>query len=104
MISSGSVGTFCSKITSPASSTTHTDVSFTDTSRPTKCTISSLLPDARDRTDLDPLIITERGRALITQAEPQPPRYTIFGREALTTTRGCESAWNNRLDADPGSR
>src|SRR5215471_15867766 len=41
---SGSVGTFCSKITLPASSTTHTDVSFTDTSRPTKCAISSLLP------------------------------------------------------------
>src|SRR6516165_5381660 len=37
MIASGSVSTFCSKITLPASSTTHTDVSFTDTSRPTKC-------------------------------------------------------------------
>src|SRR5262245_5774126 len=37
MIVSGSVNTFCSKITLPASSTTHTDVSFTDTSRPTKC-------------------------------------------------------------------
>jgi hypothetical protein len=44
MISDGSVGTFCSKTTLPASSTTHTDVSFTDTSRPTKCAISSLLP------------------------------------------------------------
>src|SRR5215831_5117641 len=41
---SGSVGTFCSKITLPASSTTHADVSFTDTSRPTECAISSLLP------------------------------------------------------------
>ena len=40
MIASGSVGTFCSKTTLPASSTTHTDVSFTDTSRPTKCAIS----------------------------------------------------------------
>src|SRR5262249_39396706 len=44
MIVSGSVSTFCSKITLPASSTTTTDVSFTDTSRPTKCTISSLVP------------------------------------------------------------
>src|SRR5215471_10569019 len=44
MIVSGSVSTFCSKITLPASSTMHTDVSFTDTSRPTKCAISSLLP------------------------------------------------------------
>jgi hypothetical protein len=36
MISTGSVGTFCSKITLPASSTTHTDVAFTDTSKPAK--------------------------------------------------------------------
>src|SRR6516225_8120113 len=43
MISAGSVGTFCSKITLPASSTTHTDVVLTDTSKPTKWTISSLL-------------------------------------------------------------
>src|SRR5712691_10166662 len=44
MIAAGSVGTFCSQITLPASSTTHTDVSFTDTSRSTKCAISPLLP------------------------------------------------------------
>src|SRR6516162_9840314 len=59
MIVSGSVSTFCSKITLPASSTTHTDVSFTDTSRPTKYAISSLLPRCRGRTDLDPLIVAE---------------------------------------------
>src|SRR5690348_9297435 len=58
MISVGSVGTCCCEITWPASSTTHTDVSFTDTSRPTKCAIASLLFDARGRVDLDPLIVT----------------------------------------------
>src|SRR6516225_7610693 len=56
MISAGSVGTFCSKITLPASSTTHTDVVFTDTSRPTKWTILSLLlPRGSRPPDLNPL-------------------------------------------------
>src|SRR6516165_6977741 len=36
IISAGSVGTLCSKTTLPASSITHTDVVFTDTSRPAK--------------------------------------------------------------------
>src|SRR5258708_7090250 len=79
MISSGSVGTFRSKITMPASSTTHTDVSFTDTSRPTKCAISSLLPrcswSCRPRSD----IVTEGDAHSSSKPEPQPPRYTIFG-------------------------
>src|SRR3954464_3586708 len=44
MISAGSVGTFCSKITLPPSPPTHTDVFFTDTSRPAKGAVSSLLP------------------------------------------------------------
>src|SRR5215831_12421903 len=66
MISAGSVGTFCSKVTAPAASTTHTDVSFTDTSRPPKCAIASLLPRcARSRRPRS----THRHRA-------QPPRYT----------------------------
>src|SRR5580704_4466430 len=79
MISAGSVGTFCSKITLPASSTTHTDVSFTDTSRPTKCAISSLLPrcswSCRPRSD----IVTEGDAYSSSKREPQPPRYTILG-------------------------
>src|SRR5438874_9686941 len=79
MISDGSVGTFCSKITLPASSTTHTDVSFTDTSRPTKCAISSLLPRCSRSPDLDPFIATEGDARSASKAEPQPPRYTIFG-------------------------
>src|SRR4029077_7988991 len=60
MISAGSVSNFCSKITLPASSTTHTDVSFTDTSSPTKCTISSLLPRGSRSPDLNPLL-SEKG-------------------------------------------
>src|SRR5438477_5617471 len=78
MISDGSVGTFCSKITLPASSTTHTDVSFTDTSRPTKCAISSLLPRCSRSPDLDPFIATEGDARSASKAEPQPPRYTIL--------------------------
>src|SRR5207237_9083315 len=78
MISDGSVGTFCSKITLPASSTTHTDVSFTDTSKPTKCAISSLLPRCSRSPDLDPFIATEGDARSASKAEPQPPRYTIL--------------------------
>src|SRR5207237_10538149 len=78
MISDGSVGTFCSKITLPASSTTHTDVSFTDTSRPTKCAISSLLPRCSRSPDLDPFIATEGDARSASKAEPQPQRYTIL--------------------------
>src|SRR5437763_5051917 len=78
MISDGSVGTFCSKITLPASSTTHTDVSFTDTSRPTKCAISSLLPRCSRSPDLDPFIATEGDARSASKAEPQPLRYTIL--------------------------
>src|SRR5712671_1282167 len=83
MISDGSVGTFCSKTTLPASSTTHTDVSFTDTSRPTKCAISSLLPRCSRSPDLDPFIATEGDARSASKAEPQPPRYTIFRGQAV---------------------
>src|ERR1700730_1874648 len=78
MISDGSVGTFCLKTTLPASVTTHTDVSFTDTSRPTKCAISSLLPRCSRPRQPRSKHRHRRGCALIIQAEPQPPRYTIF--------------------------
>src|SRR6266567_1715762 len=57
MMSAGSVGTCCCKITLPASSTT-----------------------ARARTDLDPFIITEGDARSASKAEPQPPPYTIFGQ------------------------
>src|SRR5258707_7658370 len=78
MISAGSVGTCCSKITLPASSTTHTDVSFTDTSRPTKCAISSLLPRCSGSTPTSIHSSSQKGMRSASKAEPQPPRYTIF--------------------------
>src|SRR6516165_5713021 len=76
MISAGSVGTFCSKITLPASSTTHTDVSFTDTSPRNAPSHRSFL-DAQGPTDLDPPIVAEGAAHSASKAEPQPPRYTI---------------------------
>ena len=78
IMSAGSVGTFCSKITLPASSTTHTDVAFTDTSSPTKCAISSLLPRCSRQRQPRSKHRHRTGCALIIQAEPQPPRYTIY--------------------------
>src|ERR1700682_2805923 len=89
MISDGSVGTFCSKITLPASSTTHTDVAFTDTSRPTKCAISSLLPRCSRSPDLDPFIATEGDERSASKAERRPTRYTILGVE-LRHSLGAE--------------
>src|ERR1700733_8897098 len=84
MISAGSVGIFCSKITLPVSSTTHTDVSFTDTSRPTKCAISSLLPRCPRSHRPRSTHRHRRGCALAIKPEPQPPRYTISRRFSIT--------------------
>src|SRR2546423_9097110 len=91
MISDGSVGTFCSKITLPASSTKHTDVSFTDTSRPTKCAISSLLPRCSGHADLDPTSPQKGMRPQSSTREPQPPRYTIL-RPLTSGFPGCGTA------------
>src|SRR5207248_11746325 len=98
MISDGSVGTFCSKITLTASSTTHTDVSFTDTSRPTKCAISSLLPRCSRSPDLDPFIAREGDARSASKAEPQPPRYTIFAAIPLAP-RKCKRSRPKRASA-----
>src|SRR5262249_61823954 len=62
MISAGSVGALCSKTTLPASSTTHTDVVFTDTSKPAKSTMLSLLPRGSRSPDLNRLS-SEKGDA-----------------------------------------
>src|SRR5438874_13395080 len=78
MMSAGSVVTFCSKITVPAASTTHTDVSFTDTSTPTKCAIPSILPRCSRLPDLDPFIATEGDAAQHPRLSRKPPRYTIL--------------------------
>jgi hypothetical protein len=68
MISAGSVDTFCSKITLPASSTTHTDVAFTDIVQTNEMhhliAPSSMIEVARPQS----AIVRERGRALIIQA------------------------------------
>src|ERR1700688_4133669 len=56
MISSGSVGTFCSQTTLPVLSTTHTAVSFTETSRPTKCVIS-IAPSSHPEVEVAPVWI-----------------------------------------------
>jgi hypothetical protein len=92
MISDGSVGTFCSKTTLPASSTMHTYVSLTDTSRPTKCAISSLLPRCSGSADLDPLIVAEGDAYSSSKPEPQPPRYTIcqLGEQTFAGMGGRE--------------
>src|SRR5207248_10896607 len=50
----------------------------TDTSRPTKCAISSLLPRCSRSPDLDPFIATEGDARSASKAGPQPPRYTIL--------------------------
>src|SRR5947208_16306716 len=97
MISDGSVCTFCSKITLPASSAKHTDVSFTDTSRPTKCAISSLLPRCSRSPDLDPFIATEGDARSASKAEPQPPRYTIFGPNLAVSIRSRERAGSGAI-------
>src|SRR5262249_12252090 len=81
-MSAGSVGTFCSRITLPASSTTHTDVAVTDTSRPAKCTISSLLPRWIEVLRPQSAIVGERDAHSPYKREPRPPRYTISFQES----------------------
>lgn len=58
-ISSGAVASRCSVTTWPASSTTHADVLFTETSRPTKCTITVVTSS-----------ISEVGSDLATHSRP----------------------------------
>src|ERR1700680_4303969 len=81
MISAGSVGTFCSKITLPASSTTPTFPSPTHQDPRNAPSDRSFL-DARGRADLDPIIVTEGDAHSSSKPEPQPPRYTIWTFDA----------------------
>src|ERR1700680_1690422 len=94
MISAGSVGTFCSKITLPASSTTPTFPSPTHQDQQNAPSHRSFL-DARGRADLDPLIATEGDAHSSSKHEPQPPRYTIF-RIVIGQTARCWGAWECR--------
>src|SRR5665213_3753024 len=81
-MSYGSVATFCSSTTLPASSTTHTAVSFTDTSSPTKCAMPSLLPSMPEVSCDLASIVREGAADSRSQIAPQPPRYTIFSESA----------------------
>ena len=78
MMSAGSVGAFCSKITFPASSTTHTDVSFTDIKTHE---IRHLIAPS-SMLEIEPTSIhSSSQKGLHTQpskAEPQPLRYIIL--------------------------
>src|SRR5271163_4977706 len=77
MISSGSVGTFCSQTTLPVLSTTHTAVVFTETSRPTKCDIS-IAPSSHPEVEVAPVWILYVEGLRSRYSATQPPRYTIF--------------------------
>src|SRR5215472_16508686 len=101
IMSAGSVGTLCSKITLPASSTTHTDVVFTDTSRPAKWTILSLLP--RDRGRQTSIHYRQRkGTRTHHRCVLRPPRYTICGfrKETIAGTQSNERDAPRALQPD----
>src|SRR5271165_2931535 len=76
-ISSGSVGTFRSHTTLPVSSTTHTAVSFTETSRPTKYVIA-IAPFPLLEVRVTPIWSSPVEGLRATYSATQPPRYTIF--------------------------
>src|SRR5271165_1509912 len=76
-ISSGSVGSFRSHTTLPVSSTTHTAVSFTETSRPTKYVIA-IAPFSLLEVRVTPTWSSPVEGLRSTYSATQPPRYTIF--------------------------
>src|SRR5437762_4578758 len=98
MISAGSVGTCCSKITLPASSTTHTTFLSPTHQDPRNAPSHRSFLDARARTDLDPFIIIEGDARSASKAEPQPPRYTISRRKPEAPDLAAELP----LSADTG--
>src|SRR5215203_3667287 len=78
-MSSGSVRTFRSHRTLPTSSTTQTDVSSTETSKPTKCVIAatpSPMLEVRPTPIQSSYVKGLHVHRWKDQA--QPPRYTIF--------------------------
>src|SRR3954465_13983643 len=80
-MSSGSVRTFRSHRTLPTSSTTQTDVSSTETSKPTKCAIAAApSPMLEVRPTPDPIIVCEGLHVHRWKDQAQPPRYTTFPR------------------------
>src|SRR5208282_4445322 len=85
-ISSGSVGTFRSHTTLPVSSTTHTAVSFTETSRPTKYVIA-IAPSSLLEVTVTPIWSSHVEGLRSTYSATQPPRYTIFPHRASHSCR-----------------
>src|SRR4051794_27197793 len=80
-MSSGSVRTFRSHRTLPTSSTTQTDVSSTETSKPTKCAIAAApSPMLEVRPTPDPSSYVKGLHVHRWKDQAQPPRYTIFVR------------------------
>src|SRR5271165_1214559 len=103
-ISSGSVGTFRSHTTLPVSSTTHTAVSFTETSRPTKYVIA-IAPSPLLEVTVTPIWSSHVEGLRSTYSATQPPRYTIFRgtRQAVRMTgvganppSGARASYTNR--------
>src|SRR3954468_9744989 len=87
-MSSGSVRTFRSHRTLPTSSTTQTDVSSTETSKPTKCAIAaapSPMLEVRPTPIQSSYVKGLHVHRWKDQA--QPPRYTIFPTPQLPSHR-----------------
>src|SRR5271165_1990719 len=83
-ISSGSVGTFRSHTTLPVSSTTHTAVSFTETSRPTKYVIA-IAPSSLLEVTVTRIWSSHVEGLRSTYSATQPPRYTILAPSDIPT-------------------
>src|SRR5665213_2694062 len=98
-MSSGSVATFCSSTTLPASSTTHAAVSFTDTSSRTKCAMPSLLPSMPEVSCDLASSVREGAADSRSQIAPQPPRYTIFPPIADIRPSPCTTARQHTIVA-----
>jgi hypothetical protein len=65
----------------PTSSTTQTDVSSTETSKPTKCAIAAApSPMLEVGPTPDPIFVCEGLHVHRWKDQAQPPRYTIFPR------------------------
>src|SRR5687767_1304532 len=79
-MSSGSVRTFRSHRTLPTSSTTQTDVSSTETSKPTKCAIAAAPSPMLEVRPPDPSSYVKGLHVHHWKDQAQPPRYTIFPR------------------------
>src|SRR5215204_1358711 len=101
-MSSGSVRTFRSHRTLPTSSTTQTDVSSTETSKPTKCAIAAApSPMLEDRPTPIQSSYVKGLHVHRWKDQAQPPRYTIFPR-FLSRKPPVRSRPASDVATDPG--